>query len=310
MEKIIYQKHLFDKDKKITKKHFSICIKKVSKNNSIMKKNALLLNLFIYLFIYMSMIKVRTNRLTVFYTGEHDVIVTNLSDNTQIQCKKNSIVIVGRNVRVSFITEHFYNDILKNAVFLDYYQIIALKKILSLVYNFNDLDLFKLESESHRIKKIITITINDKIKNAFYELSSADNNHDKILSFVFFCKTSGISDTIFPLILLSAATTFCNKVIDLIESNISQKWTLRLLSEKFNASEIAIRKKLESEGVVFRDLILEIRMKRAITLLVEGNLSISQISAGIGYGNISYFISHFKRFFGVTPKQLHLLLTK
>lgn len=131
-----------------------------------------------------------------------------------------------------------------------------------------------------------------------------------MLSFVFFCKTSGISDTIFPLILLSAATTFYNKVIDLIESNISQKWTLRLLSEKFNASEVAIRKKIESEGVFFRDLILEIRMKRAITLLVEGNLSISQISAGIGYGNISYFISHFKRFFGVTPKQLHLLLTK
>ncbi|EOT5362689.1 TPA: hypothetical protein ACI7EM_004715 [Escherichia coli] len=77
----------------------------------------------------------------------------------------------------------------------------------------------------------------------------ADNNYNKILSFVFFCKTSGISDTIFPLILLSAATTFYNKVIDLIESNISQKWTLRLLSEKFNASEVAIRKKLESEGV-------------------------------------------------------------
>ena len=53
MEKIIYQKHLFDKDKKITKKHFSICVKKISKNNSIMKKNALLLNVFIYLFIYL-----------------------------------------------------------------------------------------------------------------------------------------------------------------------------------------------------------------------------------------------------------------
>lgn len=125
---------------------------------------------------------------------------------------------------------------------------------------------------------------------------------------MFFCKIAGIEQKIFNLILYSAVTTFCNKVTDLIESNISKKWTLRNLAEEFNLSEVAIRKKLESEGVCFRNLILEIRMKKALSLLITGELSISQISTDIGYHNTSYFISYFKNFFGVTPKQLQALL--
>lgn len=53
----------------------------------------------------------------MLYTADNDVVVTNLSDNTETHCGKNSVIIVGRNVRVSFLTEELYPDILKNAVF-------------------------------------------------------------------------------------------------------------------------------------------------------------------------------------------------
>jgi len=86
----------------------------------------------------MNAIRVRTNKFTMFYTADNDVVVTDLSDNTEIHCSKNSVVIVGRNVRVSFLTKEFYVDILKKAVFFDYAQIIKLKKILSLTYCFNN----------------------------------------------------------------------------------------------------------------------------------------------------------------------------
>ncbi|EJR6686051.1 TPA: helix-turn-helix transcriptional regulator [Escherichia coli] len=258
----------------------------------------------------MSTISVRTNKITIFYTGNNDVVVTNLADNTKNFCRKGSIVIVGRNVRVSFVTKEFYCDILKKAVFFDYMQIIKLKKILNLTYASNNSNLLDLSDTPSEIRKIISIKADECIKKAFDELIISNCMHDKIMSFMYFCKKTKIEQDIFNLILSSAAKTFCNRVIDLINSDISRKWSLRLLSDEFNLSEVAIRKKLEAEGVCFRKLILEIRMKEAMSLLIEGDLSVSQISADIGYNNTSYFISYFKNFFGITPKQLQSLLKK
>ncbi|EFE9467157.1 helix-turn-helix domain-containing protein [Escherichia coli] len=256
----------------------------------------------------MSTIRIRTNKFTMFYTGEHDVVVTNLSDDTQTYCGKESIVIVGRNVRISFLTKEFHGDILKKTVSFDFSQIITLKKIFGLTYCFNETKESNFATALSGTKKIICIEADKRIKESFEEIIKADDTHNIVISFMFFCKTAGIEQKIFNLILHSAVTTFYNKVTDLIESNISKKWTLRNLAEEFNLSEVAIRKKLESEGVCFRNLILEIRMKKALSLLITGELSISQISTDIGYHNTSYFISYFKNFFGVTPKQLQALL--
>ncbi|ELT9951495.1 helix-turn-helix transcriptional regulator [Escherichia coli] len=258
----------------------------------------------------MSAIRVRTNKFTMFYTADTDVVVTNLSDNTETHCGKNSVAIVGRNVRVSFLTKEFYGDILKNSVFFDYAQIIKLKKILNLTHYFNKPSATDFATSLSEVKKIICFEADERIKEAFEAVIKADNEHDRIMSFMFFCKVSAIEQYAFNLILFSAATTFCNKVIDLIEQNLSKKWTLRIMSEEFNLSEVAIRKKLESEGICFRELLLEIRMKKAMSLLIEGELSVSQISTNIGYRNTSYFISYFKDFFGITPKQLQSLLKK
>ncbi|MGQ4801363.1 helix-turn-helix transcriptional regulator [Escherichia coli] len=246
----------------------------------------------------------------MFYTAHHDAVVTNLSDDTQTYCKKGTIIIVGRNVRISFVTKEFYGDILKKTVFFDYKQIIRLKEILKLTYYMDNTRSLDLSRSLYESKKIICIEADKRIKESFEEIIKADSIHNRIMSFMFFCKNSGIENSIFDLILFSAASTFCNKVIDLIESDISKKWTLRILADQFHLSEVAIRKKLESEGVCFRELILEIRMKKAISLLIEGELSVSQISTGVGYYNTSYFISFFKKFFGITPKQFKSLLKK
>ncbi|HBC6373729.1 TPA: helix-turn-helix transcriptional regulator [Escherichia coli] len=258
----------------------------------------------------MSAIRIRTNKFSMFYTADNDVVVTDLSDNTETHCGKNSVVIVGRNVRVSFLTKEFCADILKNSVFFDYAQIIKLKKILNLTYCFNNSNSVNSETSLSEIKKIICFEADERMKEAFESVIRADSEHDRIMSFMFFCKASGIEQNTFKLILFSAATTFCNKLIDLIEKNLSKRWTLRIVSEEFNLSEVAIRKKLESEGICFRELLLEIRMKKAISLLIEGELSVSQISTNIGYRNTSYFISYFKDFFGITPKQLQSVLKK
>lgn len=60
------------------------------------------------------------------------------------------------------------------------------------------------------------------MKEAFESVVKTDNEHDRIMSFMFFCKVSGIEQEIFNLILFSAVTTFCNKLIYLIEQNLSK----------------------------------------------------------------------------------------
>lgn len=86
----------------------------------------------------MRAIRVRTNKFTMFYTADNDVVVTNLSDNTEPHCGKNSVVIVVRNVRVSFLTKEFYANILDSCVFFNYAQIINIKKTLSLTHCFSN----------------------------------------------------------------------------------------------------------------------------------------------------------------------------
>ncbi|GCY74525.1 AraC family transcriptional regulator (plasmid) [Escherichia coli] len=258
----------------------------------------------------MSTIRIRTNKFTMFYTGDNDVVITNLSDGTQTYCGKESVVIVGRNIRISFLTKYFCGDILKKTVSFDLKQVIKIKKIFNLTHCLNESKTSTFATSLSETKKIICLEADKRIKECFEEIIKADCTYSRIISFMFFCTIAGIKQTIFNLILHSAATTFCNKVTDMIESDISKKWTLRIIAEEFHLSEVAIRKKLESEGVCFRDLMLEIRMKEALSLLITGDFSVSQISTGVGYHNPSYFISYFKSFFGVTPKQLQAMLRK
>ncbi|EMP3814316.1 helix-turn-helix transcriptional regulator [Escherichia coli] len=255
----------------------------------------------------MSLVKLRTNKLTILYTGNHEISITDVSDKFNTVRKKNSIVIVGRNVRISVSTEFFVSDFFRNAIFFDYAGITTIKRILTLTYNSDFNNPFNFDTISGNINKIVSFSADDEcIRDYYDEIKSSHTMHDSILNFFLLCKKAEVENKVFPLVYSSAVNTFCNKIIDTLESDISKKWTLQLLSEKFNLSEITIRKKLELEGVKFKELMLEIKMKTAISMLIGGKKSISQIGNELGYKNISYFILLFKDFFGLTPKQFQL----
>ncbi|EHV4946432.1 helix-turn-helix transcriptional regulator [Escherichia coli] len=105
---------------------------------------------------------------------------------------------------------------------------------------------------------------------------------------------------------VSSAISFGDKIKNLIQDDLSKKWRLNLIADKFNVSEVTIRKRLESENTSFNNLILDLRMNKALQLLHENEKQIHQISKLIGISNPSYFIKMFKDYFGVTPKQYTL----
>ncbi len=50
------------------------------------------------------------------------------------------------------------------------------------------------------------------------------------------------------------------------------------------------------------DYVRNFKMKKAAKLILEGNLSIAEISDQTGFGTQSHFSTAFKKYFGVSPK--------
>ena len=52
-----------------------------------------------------------------------------------------------------------------------------------------------------------------------------------------------------------------------------------------------------------KELLQKKRLNKAVQLLVETKLSVSNIIAGVGYDNASYFFRIFKERYGMSPKE-------
>ena len=80
--------------------------------------------------------------------------------------------------------------------------------------------------------------------------------------------------------------------------------TLDDLSRVFYLSKPYISKFIKQKsGETFGDILKKIRLKKAKTLLKNGNLSAEMIAAQVGYQNVEHFTRLFKKEYGVTPIQ-------
>ena len=70
-------------------------------------------------------------------------------------------------------------------------------------------------------------------------------------------------------IYISAVSFFSDKVRNTIEKDLSKRWTLAIIADEFNVSEITIRKRLESERITFNQILMQSRMSKAALLLLE-----------------------------------------
>ncbi|MCZ5856041.1 AraC family transcriptional regulator, partial [Escherichia coli] len=68
-------------------------------------------------------------------------------------------------------------------------------------------------------------------------------------------------------ILSSGVIKFSDKLIKVLEQDLSKRWRLERVAEIFNVSEISIRKRLNAEQTTFYQILLERRMNKAIQLL-------------------------------------------
>ena len=92
-------------------------------------------------------------------------------------------------------------------------------------------------------------------------------------------------------------------MLNYIQNNY-QTVTLESVAEQFHLSEPYVSKYIKDKsGKTFGEHVAHIRMKRAKTLLKNGNMTVENIAYAVGYQNVEHFNRTFKKSFDMTPIQ-------
>jgi two-component system response regulator YesN len=96
------------------------------------------------------------------------------------------------------------------------------------------------------------------------------------------------------------------RMTDFIERHHSENLKLETLAELFNYNSGYLGKLFKSHtGEHFNTYLDQVRIEHAIKLLQEG-LKVHQVSERVGYANVDYFHSKFKKYKGVSPSSFKL----
>lgn len=91
------------------------------------------------------------------------------------------------------------------------------------------------------------------------------------------------------------------KLFDLIETNYSKNLKLETLAGVFNYSSAYLGKLFKNTtGENFHTYLDRVRVKRAKELLLEGH-KVYEVANLVGYTNVDYFYSKFKKYMGTSP---------
>ncbi|EPH6247263.1 AraC family invasion system transcriptional regulator VirF, partial [Shigella flexneri] len=70
-------------------------------------------------------------------------------------------------------------------------------------------------------------------------------------------------EALYTSISIASSLSFSDQIRKIVEKNIEKRWRLSDISNNLNLSEIAVRKRLESEKLTFQQILLDIRMHHA-----------------------------------------------
>jgi AraC family transcriptional regulator len=95
------------------------------------------------------------------------------------------------------------------------------------------------------------------------------------------------------------------RVIDLIESDLAEDLSLKVLSKAAGLSEYHfLRMFKQSTGYTPHQYIINQRIERAKELLKKTDMSITEIAYLLGFSTPAHFTHHFRRKTGVTPSEV------
>ncbi|GLP95691.1 helix-turn-helix transcriptional regulator [Paraferrimonas sedimenticola] len=101
---------------------------------------------------------------------------------------------------------------------------------------------------------------------------------------------------------ISELTDTKREVVRLLSTTSGALPSFERIASLFNLSPSTLRRRLQAEGVNYKQLLRKYRIERAADLLLHTELNVQQISDMVGYQNPTNFTRAFKLELGVLPK--------
>lgn len=93
-----------------------------------------------------------------------------------------------------------------------------------------------------------------------------------------------------------------NQILEYMNNNYWKDMELKECAEKYHTSSSYIARKFKKYlNTSFITYLNDLRIKKAIELLKDTDLSIKEVSFKVGYNNLNYFYKIFKKNTGITP---------
>lgn len=215
--------------------------------------------------------------------------------------KKNDLVMLGSLLPHGFTTNQnchqvviqFGEDFLGNA-FLQKAEIQLIRQLISrsrMGIQFN-------EKTTKKAKKIIKSVLNKQGCGKLISLLKLLNVLSKAKGYNIICTKE------YSLNLNLNALSRIKTVLDFIENNYKKDIKIREAAQLINLTESAFYKFIKKHtNKKFTQIVNEFRVDHATKLLIQGELTISQICYDCGYNNLSYFNRKFKEIMDVKPSE-------
>jgi len=98
--------------------------------------------------------------------------------------------------------------------------------------------------------------------------------------------------------------SWSRRVRTLLAADIARAWEIGEVCQRLGASESALRRHLKGENTGFRELLHELRLGTALTLLLQTSHPVYRIAYDCGYQSVPRFTTNFHKRFGLPPKAL------
>jgi len=90
----------------------------------------------------------------------------------------------------------------------------------------------------------------------------------------------------------------------LLAADPAADWSMDQVAQEIATSVPTLRRKLAAEGVVFRDLVQDVRMAHALALLQNTDTPVLHVAQAAGYASPSRFAARFRARFGYLPTDI------
>ena len=100
------------------------------------------------------------------------------------------------------------------------------------------------------------------------------------------------------------------RVRTLLSTDIARAWEIGEVCKRLGTSESTLRRHLKGEKTGFRELLYELRLGTALTLLLQTSHPVYRIAYDCGFQSVPRFTSNFHKRFGLSPNKLRATVSE